>query len=168
MLGPPMAKEVEFLLTLGRILVYTTYHISTGMTPFQALYGRLPPIIPSYNEGLSLVHEVDQQLQDRDELLQQLKVNLAHLVNRMKQIADTKRRDVSFDVGDLILLKLRPYRQHTVFKREYQKLASRFYGPYEIMKKIRLVAYKLHLSAESRIHMILCLSAQTVPHQHRC
>jgi hypothetical protein len=47
----------------------TTYHISTGMTPFQALYGRLPPTIPSYNEGLSPVHEVDQQLQDRDELL---------------------------------------------------------------------------------------------------
>jgi hypothetical protein len=86
----------------------------------------------------------------------------------MKQIADTKRRDVSFDVGDFILLKLHPYRQHTVFKREYQKLASRFYGPYEIMKKIRLVAYKLHLSTESRIHLILCLSAQTVPHQHRC
>ena len=48
----------------------TTYHISTGMTPFQALYGRLPPTIPSYNKGLSPVHEVDQQLQDRDELLQ--------------------------------------------------------------------------------------------------
>ena len=60
------------------------YHISTGMTPFQALYGRLPPTIPSYNEGLLLVHEVDQQLQDRDELLQQLKVNFALSVNRMK------------------------------------------------------------------------------------
>jgi hypothetical protein len=79
------------------------------MTPFQALYSRLPPTIPSYNEGLLLVHEVDQQLQDRDELLQQLKVNLALSVNRMKQIADTKRRDVSFDIGDLVLLKLHPY-----------------------------------------------------------
>jgi hypothetical protein len=40
------------------------------MTHFQALYGKLPPTIPSYNEGLSLVHEVNQQLQNRDELLQ--------------------------------------------------------------------------------------------------
>ena len=30
----------------------TTYHISTGMTPFQALYGRLPPPIPTYKDGL--------------------------------------------------------------------------------------------------------------------
>ncbi|RVW69833.1 Transposon Ty3-I Gag-Pol polyprotein [Vitis vinifera] len=33
----------------------TTYHISTGMTPFQALYGWLPPSIPTYKDGLSPV-----------------------------------------------------------------------------------------------------------------
>jgi hypothetical protein len=79
------------------------------MTPFQALYGLLPPTIPSYHDGLSPVHQVDQQLQERDELLQQLKINLARSINRMKQLADKKRRDVSFDVGDLVLLKLHPY-----------------------------------------------------------
>ena len=55
------------------------------MTPYQALYGRLPPLIPAYLEGLSPVHEVDQTLLHRDELLHQLKTNLEISMNRMKQ-----------------------------------------------------------------------------------
>ena len=39
------------------------------MTPFQALYERLPPSILMYNEGLTLVHEFNQQLISRNELL---------------------------------------------------------------------------------------------------
>ncbi|KAA8524549.1 hypothetical protein F0562_010972 [Nyssa sinensis] len=92
----------------------TTYHISTGMTPFQALCGRLPPSIPTYNDGLSLVHEVDQQLLNHDELLQHLKANLERSVNRMKQLADHKRRDVSFKLGDWLQL-LEGARIHPVF-----------------------------------------------------
>jgi len=55
-------KKCSFYLLWVEYLYNTTYHISTGMTPFQALYSRLPPTIPSYNEGLLMVHEVDQQL----------------------------------------------------------------------------------------------------------
>jgi hypothetical protein len=33
------------------------------MTPFQALYGRLPPIIPIYHNGCSSVQEIDQSLE---------------------------------------------------------------------------------------------------------
>jgi hypothetical protein len=70
------------------------------MTPFRALYGRLPPSIPVYNESLTSVHEVDQQLISRDELLRQLKANLAKSINRMKQITDQKRRDIMLQISD--------------------------------------------------------------------
>ena len=39
-----------------------TFYVSIGMTPFQALYGRRPPIILIYPLGSSPVHEVDQAL----------------------------------------------------------------------------------------------------------
>ncbi|RVW63788.1 Transposon Tf2-2 polyprotein [Vitis vinifera] len=136
----------------------TTYHASTGMTPFQALYGRLPPQIPIYHNGMSPVHEVDQSLEARDELLRQLKINLETSINRMKQIVDQKRRDVFFEVGDLVFHKLHPYRQQTAFKRAHQKLASRFYGPYPVIQKIGAVAYKLQLPEGARIHPIFHVS----------
>ena len=115
------------------------------MTPFQALYGRLPPTLPHYQVGTSSVNEVDQNLTSRDALLHQLKDNLHAASNRMKQVANSKRRDIEFQEGDLVFLKLHPYRKQTIFKRAYQKLASRFYGPYVIEKRVGKVAYKLKL-----------------------
>ena len=115
------------------------------MTPFQALHGRLPPPIPPYKDRLSPINEIDQQLLNQDEMLRQLKANLERSMNRMKQMVDRKRKDVSFEVGEKVLLKLHPYRQQKVFKGVYQKLASRFYGPYQILEKTKLVTYKLQI-----------------------
>ncbi|KAA8542122.1 hypothetical protein F0562_023274 [Nyssa sinensis] len=156
----PPTREVEHSISLkeGTEPVNVRPYSSTGMTPFQALYGRLPPSIPTYNEGLSPVHEVDQQLLNRDELLRHLKTNLEKSVTRMKHMADKKRRDISFEPGDQVLLKLHPYRQQTAFKRVHQKLASRFYGPYPILEKIGAVAYKLQLPEGTRIHPVFHVS----------
>lgn len=55
------------------------------------------------------VHEVNQQFVIQDELLQILKENLKKSVNRMKQFADQKMRDVLFAIGKQVLLKLYLY-----------------------------------------------------------
>lgn len=136
----------------------TTYLASTGMTPFQVLYGRLPPPIPIYHSGFSSVHEVDQSLMSRDDLLRQLKANLETSNNRTKQIADQKLRDVTFEVGDMVFLKLHPYRQQSVFTRAHQKLTNRFYGPYPVLQKIGTVAYKLQLLEGAHIHPVFHVS----------
>lgn len=94
----------------------------------------------------------------RDELLQQLKINFASSVNRMKQMANHKQRDILFDIGEWVLLKLHPYCQQTAFKWVHQKLVSRFYGPYVILKKCGPVAYKLDLPEGTRIYPVFHVS----------
>ena len=72
----------------------------------------------------------------------------------MKQIVDKQQRDVKCEEGDCVLVKLRPCRQSSATGSPYSKLAKRFYGPFEITKKIGPVAYKLDLSTTSRIHPV--------------
>lgn len=60
--------------------------------------------------------EVDQQLTTRNEILQQLKINLQAANNRMQQTANSKQHQVEFAEGDWVFLKLQPYHQQTVFK----------------------------------------------------
>ena len=62
-------RKWSFFLPWAEFWYNTTYHASTGMTPFQALYGRLPPNIPHYLMGTTPVHAVDQNLAFRDAIL---------------------------------------------------------------------------------------------------
>ncbi|CAL1390315.1 unnamed protein product [Linum trigynum] len=136
----------------------STFHSSAGMTPFQALYGRIPPSIPFYRPGSTSVHEVDRALLDRNAIMTELQSNLSAAQNRMKQHADTGRRDLVFQVGDPVYLKLHPYRQHSVFRRASQKLACRYYGPYLVTERIGPVAYRLDLPPGSRVHPVFHVS----------
>ena len=69
----------------------------------------------------------------------------------MKEQADTHRRDVSYQPGDWVLLKLRPHRQTTAKGSQSfsGKLAKRFYGPFKILARIGKVAYSLELPNEA-------------------
>ncbi|KAI5420540.1 hypothetical protein KIW84_044368 [Lathyrus oleraceus] len=113
--------------------------------------GLLQPLpIPVLGE--TRVEAVAQELRDKDEALRQLKTNLLKSQEHMKYQADKRRKEVKFEVGNWVFLKLRPHRKHSVVQRIHKKLAPRFFGPYQIMKKIGQVAYKLKLPPTSKIH----------------
>ncbi|KAL4183718.1 hypothetical protein AMTRI_Chr11g99680 [Amborella trichopoda] len=63
-----------------------------------------------------------------------------------------------FEVGDLVYLRLQPYRQMSVSLRKNLKLSARYCGPYEIIQRVGPVAYKLQVLSESRIYLVFHIS----------
>ncbi|GJS91637.1 ty3-gypsy retrotransposon protein [Tanacetum coccineum] len=146
------------LLSWAEFSYNTSYHSSIKMTPFQALYGRVPPSIIPYPPGSSKVAAIDELLVERNVLLRQLKENLFAARNRMEMQANRSRREVEFNVGDKVLVKLQPYRQITLARRLSNKLAKRYYGPFEILERVGKVAYRLGLPPTSKIHPVFHVS----------
>ncbi|KZV21201.1 hypothetical protein F511_27607 [Dorcoceras hygrometricum] len=72
----------------------------------------------------------------------------------MLKFANVHRRDISFQIGDMVYLKLRPHRQQSICHRVYQKLAPKYYGPFPVIQRIGSIAYKLQLPEGSRIHPV--------------
>ncbi|KAF8393178.1 hypothetical protein HHK36_021419 [Tetracentron sinense] len=136
----------------------TSSHSSTRCTPFRALYGRDSPHLIHYEQGTASVSLVDQLLADRNAILDDLRMHLLRAQQRMKMQADNKRHHEEFNEGDLVFLKLRPYRQRSLAQRKYEKLAARYYGPFKVLQRIGKVAYKLDLPPSTMIHPVFHVS----------
>lgn len=84
----------------------STYHSSTKLTPFVALYGHPPPKLLTYVPGTSANEIVNQLLKGRAQILNLLKNNLEPTQNKMKIYADKKRTEWEFEKEDCVYLRL--------------------------------------------------------------
>ena len=70
----------------------------------------------------------------------------------MKHLADKRRTDREFQVGDFMYVKQQPYRQHSLRSSSCQKLSPGYFGPFPVVERIGKVAYRLQLPAHAKIH----------------
>jgi hypothetical protein len=76
----------------------------------------------------------------------------------MKKYADLNRSEHHFEVGDMVYIKLQPYRMAAFNVKHGLKLATKFYGPYRVQQQIGKVAYKLLLPIGTQIHNVFHVS----------
>jgi hypothetical protein len=135
-----------------------SYQASLKMAPFEALYGRKCRTPLYWSEtgerqlfGADIIREVEKQVQIIWE-------NLRIAQSRQKSYADGKRRDVVFQEGDYVYLKVSPIRWLRRFKVK-GKLSPQFIGPFKILDRVGEVAYRLELPIQlADVHDVFHIS----------
>jgi len=100
----------------------------------------------------------DYTVKTKEHIGRMLQENLSKAQERMKMYADKKRIDKKFNSGDLVYLKIQPYKQHSLANTYFHKLSARYYGPYKVIERIGKVAYRLDLLANTMIHNVFHVS----------
>ena len=91
-------------------------------------------------------------VKDTEEKVQVIRERLKATSDQQKSYADLKRRDIAYVVGYKVFLKVSSWRKILRFSKK-GKLSPRFIGPYEVLKRIGPVAYRLALPLElAKLH----------------
>ncbi|RVW79757.1 Transposon Ty3-G Gag-Pol polyprotein [Vitis vinifera] len=135
-----------------------SFQASIGMAPFEALYGRKcrsPICWNDVGERKLLGPELVQLTVEKVALI---KERLKAAQSRHKSYADQRRRDLEFEVGDHVFLKVSPMKSVMRFGRK-GKLSPRFVGPFEILERVGTLAYKVALPPSlSKVHNVFHVS----------
>ena len=87
-----------------------------------------------------------------------IKERLKTTQSKQKSYANNRRRDLEFEVGDHVFLKVSPMKSMMRFGRK-EKLNPRFMGPFEILERVGTLAYKVALLPSlSKIHNVFYVS----------
>ena len=127
------------------------YQSSIGMAPYEALYDRgcrTTMCRTKLNEHKVISPDIGKVIRQR----------LKAASDQQKSYADLKRKDIEYEVGDKVFLKVFPWRKVIRFGKK-GKLSPRFIGPYEVLEIIGPMVYQLALPLElAKLHDVFHVS----------
>nr|GEX88742.1 putative reverse transcriptase domain-containing protein [Tanacetum cinerariifolium] len=128
----------------------TRRHIKAA--PFEALHGRKCRSLVCWREVGDCQLTGPELIRETTKKIVQIKNRLLTARSRQKIYADVRRKPMEFEVGDMVVLKVSPWKGVIRFGKR-DNLSPRYIGPFEIIERISPVAYKLELPEKlRRIH----------------
>jgi hypothetical protein len=128
------------------------------MTPFEALYGYKCRSPLCWDESAEAVILGPELLQETTTQIQMIRKRMLAAQCRQKAYADGKRRNLEFQVGEKVFVKVSPTKGVFRFGKR-GKLNPRYVGPFEILDRVGAVAYRLALPPTAHpVHNVFHIS----------
>jgi hypothetical protein len=146
------------LSALRGVFLNNSYQASLQMAPFEALYGRKCRTPLNWSKtGDSQIFGPDI-LQEAEEKVRRIRDYLKAAQSRQKSYADKRRRELTFQIGDFVYLRVSPLKGMQRFQVK-GKLAPRYIGPFKILDRRGEVSYQLEMPPElSEVHDVFHVS----------
>ncbi|GKD77996.1 hypothetical protein Tco_1340617, partial [Tanacetum coccineum] len=128
------------------------YNASIKAAPYEALYGRKCRSSVCWAEVGEAQLTGPKMIQETTEKIVLIKQRIQATQDRQKSYANLKRKPMEFKVGDMVMLKVTPWKGVVRFIK-WGKLNPRYVEPFKVLAKVGDVAYTLELPYElSRVH----------------
>ncbi|KAK8934756.1 hypothetical protein KSP39_PZI014457 [Platanthera zijinensis] len=148
------------MLPLVEFSYNNNYQSIIKMAPYEALYGR------KCRTPLSWVQDEDPKVlgsdfvEDTEAQVRLIRDRMLEAQSRQDKYYDARHRQVEFQVGDRVFLKIRPMHGVSRVRGRRKKLSPRYMGPYRILERIGPLAYRLELPPElAALHDVFHISS---------
>ncbi|CAN6676628.1 unnamed protein product [Malus baccata var. baccata] len=131
---------------------------STRKSPFELAIGQQPltpnTVVTGYTGNSPAAFKTAKEWQLAHELA---RAHLEKASKKMKKWADRKRRNVEFQTGDQVFVKLNAS-QHKSTRGLHKSLLRKYEGPFPIIKKVGKAAYVVKLPPRLKFHPVFHVS----------
>jgi hypothetical protein len=130
----------------------TAFQSSLRDMPLRVVYGRDPPSLRSYAHGDSRVPAVARTMEEHTKFLEDIRHRLEQAQALQKHHYERLHREVTYQAGDWVLLRLRQRPTASMPQATAGKLKPRFYEPYLVVELINDVVVRQALPPQVRLH----------------